>query len=152
VNISANSLISAGAVLLAFQAQVWAQKVDLAKAEYLSSCGACHGSDAKGKGVLAEQLKVPPADLTQLVKRNGGVFPLNAVYEKIDGRQEVKAHGSRDMPIWGYRYTPSPNLSSNQAFNPNSTASYLDLSYYPEAPIRNRILSLIDYLYRIQEK
>jgi mono/diheme cytochrome c family protein len=76
--------------LLALQAQAWAQKVDLGKTEYLSSCGPCHGSDAKGKGALADQLKATPADLTQLAKKNGGVFPINAVYEKIDGRQEVK--------------------------------------------------------------
>jgi mono/diheme cytochrome c family protein len=147
MNKTAKSLISASAVLLAFQAQAWAQKVDLAKAEYLSSCGACHGSDAKGKGVLAEQLKVAPADLTQLAKRNGGVFPLNAVYEKIDGRQEVKGHGSRDMPVWGHRYTPFP-IAPNQAFDPKSPQSYPS---DPEPVIRNRILSLIDYLYRIQE-
>jgi mono/diheme cytochrome c family protein len=78
-----------------------AQKPDVGKAEYLSSCAVCHGTDAKGKGSLAGQLKAAPADLTQLAKKNGGVFPLNAVYEKIDGRQDVKAHGPRDMPIWG---------------------------------------------------
>ena len=146
MNKTAKSLISASAALLAFQAQAWAQKVDLAKAEYLSSCGACHGSDAKGKGVLADQLKVAPSDLTQLAKKNGGVFPMNAVYEKIDGRQEVKAHGPRDMPVWGYRYTPFP-IAPNQAFDPKSP----QLSD-PEPVIRGRILSLIDYLYRIQEK
>jgi hypothetical protein len=64
----------------------------------------------------------------------------------------VKEHGPRDMPIWGYGYTPSPNLSPNQAFNPKSTESYLDLSYDPEVVIRSGVLSLVDYLYRIQEK
>jgi mono/diheme cytochrome c family protein len=98
---AAKALISASAVLLALQAQAWAQKPDVGKAEYLSSCAVCHGTDAKGKGSLAGQLKAAPADLTQLAKKNGGVFPLNAVYEKIDGRQDVKAHGPRDMPIWG---------------------------------------------------
>ena len=149
MNKAAKSLISASAILLAFQAQAWAQKVDLGKAEYLSSCGTCHGSDAKGKGVLADQLKVAPADLTQLAKKNGGVFPLNAVYEKIDGRQEVKTHGPRDMPIWGYRYTPIP-IAPNQSSDPKSLQSHL--SSDPESAIRGRILSLIDYLYRIQEK
>lgn len=93
MNKATKALISASAVLLAFQAQAWAQKLDVGKAEYLSSCGACHGSDAKGKGLFADQLKVAPTNLTQLAKNNGGVFPMNAVYEKIDGRQEVKAHG-----------------------------------------------------------
>ena len=149
MNKAAKALISAGAVLLAFQAQAWAQKVDSGKAEYLSSCAVCHGTDAKGKGSLAGQLKAAPADLTQLAKKNDGVFPLNAVYEKIDGRQDVKAHGPRDMPIWGYRYSPIP-MAPNQASNPKSPQSYL--SYDPEPMTRGRILSLIDYLYRIQEK
>ncbi len=101
---------------------------------------------------MAGQLKATPTDLTQLSKKNGGVFPMNAVYDSIDGRRELKAHGTRDMPVWGYRYTPSPNLSPNQAFNSKRTESYLDLSYDPEVLIRGRILALIDYLYRIQEK
>lgn len=65
-----------------------------------------HGSAAKGDGPMADQLGTAPAGLTQLAKKNGGIFPINAVYEKIDGRQEVKAHGSREMPVWGYRYAP----------------------------------------------
>ena len=141
-------LIFASAALCAFQAKAWAQKADVGQAEYLSSCGSCHGSDAKGKGPLADQLKVATTDLTQLAKKNGGVFPINAVYEKIDGRQEVKAHGSRDIPVWGFRYTPFP-MVPNQVFDPKSPQSYLS---DPEPVIRNRVLLLIDYLYRVQEK
>jgi mono/diheme cytochrome c family protein len=51
------------------------------KTEYLSSCAACHGEDGKGNGVLATVLKVPPADLTTLARRNGGDFPVTAVTE-----------------------------------------------------------------------
>ena len=106
---------------------------------------ACHGVDAKGKGPLADQLKVAPADLTQLAKKNGGVFPTNAVYEKVDGRQEIKAHGPREMPVWGYQYMPLP-IAPNQPFGPKA------LSQNREIVIRGRILSLIDYLHRMQEK
>lgn len=136
-------LISVSALLLAVQAEAWAEKIDVGEMEYFSGCAPCHGRDAKGKGPLADQLKAAPADLTQLAKKHGGVFPLNAVYEKIDGRQEVKAHGTREMPIWGYRYVPFP-IGADQAFN----RSLPD----PEPMIRERILSLIDYLNRIQEK
>ncbi|MGA6935856.1 MAG: cytochrome c, partial [Pseudolabrys sp.] len=97
---TAKFLICVGVVLFV-QGHAAAQEPDAGKIEFLSSCGACHGSDAKGKGPIADQLKVTPADLTQLAKKNGGVFPSNAVYEKIDGRQEVQAHGRRDMPVWG---------------------------------------------------
>ena len=120
----------------------------MGKTEYLSSCGACHGSDAKGKGQLADELKVAPADLTQLAKKNGGVFPVHAVSKKINGKQEVKAHSPRDMPVWGSRYIPFP-IAPNQAFEPKTPQSYPS---DPEPVIRGRILSLIDYRYRIQEK
>jgi len=44
---------------------------------------------------------ITPPDLRQLRKRNTGTFPFWQLYRVIDGRQEVMAHGSRDMPIWG---------------------------------------------------
>jgi hypothetical protein len=40
------------------------------------------------------------ADLTTNSKRNKGVCPFAHVYEVIDGRQDVKGHGSREMPVW----------------------------------------------------
>ena len=126
---------------LVLQGQVRAEDRSLGEAEYQLRCAVCHGADAKGQGPFAAQLKVEPPDLTQLAKKNGGIFPLSAVYEKIDGRQEVKAHGTRDMPVWGYRYMPSPNPSPQRS-NPTD----------PEPVVRNRILSLIDYLSSIQEK
>ncbi len=160
---TAKCLIAASAVL-AFQGQTWSQWRewrDGGRVEYLSSCAACHGNDGKGGGPVASQLKVAAPNLTQLAKKNGGVFPLYSVYEKIDGRQEVKAHGSRDMPIWGYRYSPWPKMPPDQAFDPKSVLSKppgilevpsADLAYDPEVLIRARVLALIDYLYRIQEK
>ena len=101
----------------------WSQNIDLGEMEYLSSCAACHGLDGNGKGPLSAELKSQPADLTILAKTNDGVFPVNAIYEVIDGRKAIKAHGTREMPIWGFRYTPSPN----QALS--STASDQDLNY-----------------------
>ena len=53
---------------------------------------------------LALSLIVLPANLTVLTKKNNGVFPFEAVYEVIDGRKEVTAHGTREMPVWGRRY------------------------------------------------
>ncbi len=108
------------------------QYVDFGKREYDNSCAVCHGVNAKGGGVYATNLKANPPDLTVLTKLNGGVFPIQKIYEVIDGRAQVLAHGPREMPIWGNEYTISP-------------------SPY-EAVVRNRILFLIDYLYRNQDK
>jgi mono/diheme cytochrome c family protein len=68
---------------------------------YASYCAVCHGADAKGGGSFVPQLKVPPPDLTQIAKRNGGAFPKMHVAEIIDGEFQKPPHGSKDMPIWG---------------------------------------------------
>jgi len=127
----------------------WAEDNDVGQVEYLSSCAACHGLNGKGDGPLSAALKSKPADLTVLAKNNG-VFPVNAVFEVVDGRKSVSAHGTREMPIWGFRYMPSPN--SPEAFGPTSANKYLNPSYNSEAEVRSRILALVDYLNRIQEK
>ena len=126
----------------------WSQNIDLGEMEYLSSCAACHGLDGNGKGPLSAELKSQPADLTMLAKRNDGVFPVNAIYEVIDGRKAIKAHGTREMPIWGFRYTPSPN----QALGSTASDQYLNLSFDPELVARSRVLAVVDYLNRIQAK
>jgi mono/diheme cytochrome c family protein len=64
-------------------------------------CAICHGSEGKGDGTLGLQLKEQPADLSQLSKRNSGTFPFWQVYGKIDGREDIGAHGPREMPVWG---------------------------------------------------
>lgn len=124
-------------------------KIDIGKSEFLSSCASCHGADGKGKGPVSEQLKVPPSDLTMLTKNNNGVFPTNAVYETIYGSKTVPAHGSREMPIWGERFNPVVNLPH-----------HVDPSYWKmagpeqsvEVVVRTRVLAVIDYLSRIQQK
>jgi mono/diheme cytochrome c family protein len=135
-------LIGASAMIIAATAvttAVAADKVDLGKREYESNCIACHGRDLKG-GAYVDFLKVSPPDLTLLSKKNGGVFPLERVYAVIDGRQEVKAHGPRDMPIWGRDY----QIKAGEY--------YVDMNYDPEAFVRGRIFALIDYLNRMQAK
>jgi mono/diheme cytochrome c family protein len=72
--------------------------------EYEIACMSCHGLDAKGDGPKARTLSTMPADLTLIAARNGGVFPARAIYDMIDGRGVIPAHGKRDMPVWGDRY------------------------------------------------
>ena len=78
-------------------------KTDLGKKEFELQCAICHGMDAKGNGFYRESLKVAPPDLTLLARKNGGVFPVERISSIIDGRAQIAAHGSRDMPIWGKR-------------------------------------------------
>lgn len=117
-----------------------AEKIDIGKQEYNANCAACHGVMGKGDGAFASQLKTRVPDLTLLSKNNNGVFPAARVYEVIDGRQQVSAHGTRDMPIWGNRYAAK------------GSPTYDDYPYDAEAFVRGRILVLIDYLYRLQAK
>lgn len=133
--------------VIGFGACALAQDIDVGKIEYQSSCAACHGADGKGKGPFGAALKSAPTDLTVLSKKNNGVFPVNAVYEVVDGRTAIGSHGTREMPIWGYRYRPPEAYKLKQAddyvYSPPAS---------PEGVVHGRILAVIDYLNRIQEK
>ncbi|MBZ5607020.1 MAG: cytochrome c [Acidobacteriia bacterium] len=73
---------------------------------YMDRCGACHGEDGKGNGPAVGALKVAPADLTSLAKRNGGKFPAEHVKKMVSEWVDIGAHGSREMPIWGDLFLP----------------------------------------------
>lgn len=64
-------------------------------------CVSCHGATGKGDGPYASNLTKPASDLTKISARNGGTFPEVKVRRYIEGADEVAAHGSRDMPLWG---------------------------------------------------
>lgn len=117
-----------------------AEKADIGRREYRDNCLNCHGEAGDGNGPYAQLLKKRASDLTQLMKRNGGVFPFARVYEVIDGRQIVMEHGERDMPIWGKVYLAKAG------------EYYFDTDYNPEQYVRARILALIEYISRLQAK
>ena len=120
------------------------QRFDIGKHEYENRCATCHGLSGKGDGSFAEFLKTTPTDLTALAKKNnGGVFPVDYVYKVIDGRQVVDSHGDREMPIWGSVYAREGRTVPD---------FYFDLPGSTEMRVQSRILALIDYLSRIQEK
>src|SRR6187402_2148684 len=72
-----------------------------AGAMFQSYCSACHGKAGKGDGPAAAALKKAPADLTKITARHGGKYPEVQVKRYIEGLDEVAAHGTRDMPMWG---------------------------------------------------
>ena len=90
------------------QTKVQKEQIARGKLSYRIYCRNCHGAEAKGDGSVASLLKVPPSDLTTIRARNGGTFPEERVTAMLDGREEVAAHGSRDMPLWGQVFQEDP--------------------------------------------
>lgn len=81
-------------------------------------CTSCHGEDARGNGPVARALMKPPADLTRIAARRGGNFPTGEISRMIDGRFEVTAHGTREMPVWGETLSaavPEPGIGEEIA-------------------------------------
>ena len=134
------AIIAFGLSLCATAPDVYAQKSDFGKREYDRQCAVCHGKLGKGDGPYAGIVDTRIADLTTLSKSNNGVFPFQRVYEVIDGRRVVKAHGPSDMPIWGDRYRVA------------AADYHVDVPYDEEAFVRTRILALSEYINRLQTK
>jgi len=94
-------------------------------------CAVCHGTSGKGDGPASGEFKIPPANLTLLAKNHNGTFPEAYVAEVIQtGPRDAKAHGSKDMPVWG------------------SLFSHLG----DEATVKLRIHNLTAYIGTLQEK
>ena len=100
---------------------------------FKSYCASCHGTAAKGDGPLSANLRIAPADLTQLAKRNRGKFDPEKVRRAIDGRDSKAIHGGSDMPVWG------------DAFKRAGEG-------YSEAKVKDRIAALVEYLETVQER
>ena len=118
----------------------WAQEDEIiagGQIKYQKYCATCHGPAGKGDGEMAKFLVFKPADLTQLGKQNKGEFPFWRVYRAIDGREIVRGHGSREMPLWGFVFQVEEGA--------NGTTTQEDL-------IRGRVWQLVYYLESIQEK
>ena len=105
---------------------------------YQAYCAVCHGKTGEGNGPAASALKVPPADLTMLAKRNHGKYPINHVMSILRfGMHEPAAHGTSQMPIWG------PLFSS---LHPDSMRG-------PQSPVVTmRITNLARYIEKLQKK
>jgi len=127
VNLTFKPLILASA-LAAFSTGALAEDTDLGKMNYESNCAACHGQSGKGDGPVSVELRTKPTDLTLIAQRNGGVFPVDILHRVIDGRKTIRAHGTYEMPVWGFVFIRSD----------------------PEDVARKRILAIIAYLKSLQ--
>ena len=131
-------VLSAATTAVSQQNVPSSQSIDLGKWEFEAHCAVCHGLSGAADAPYEVFLTKSTPNLSTLSKRNGGVFPFARVYEVIDGRQEVQAHGPKDMPIWGRDY-----MAMGTRINPY---------YDPEAFVRAKILALTEYVYRLQAK
>ena len=113
--------------------QLPANAVPTGKEMFKQYCAPCHGLDAKGHGPSAATLKVRPANLTTLAKRNGGEFPTDLVANVLRFGPGATAHGgSSEMPTWAgvFRYMDDNN----------------------QTVVQKRIKNLCDYVASLQEK
>ena len=92
--------IVVASALVTVGAQVQSQPYS-GSGDYQAYCASCHGANARGDGVIAKSLKKRPADLSQLTRRNNGIFPGEKIAKTIDGRMPGSPHGDADMPAWG---------------------------------------------------
>ena len=79
---------------------------------------------------MARLLTTPPTNLRQLSERYGNPLPADQIARYIDGRTDVRAHGPRDMPVWGTRFYSEGRGSKSQ--------------------VKGLIASLVAYLQSIQ--
>ena len=112
------------------------EAINAGKAEYMRSCALCHGNDGKGNGIYASKLLVKPKNIALLQKENSGVFPAREIFQIIEGRDDIKLHGPKAMPVWGDRFDHESLLYVDKRF----TRTF----------VRGRIFELLLYLEEIQ--
>ena len=112
--------------------------------------GACFaallGSPANGHCLIApsnvvrtvrRRHGIAPADLTQLTKKNGGVFPFQETEDVIDGRRYIApSHERLDMRFLGVTMQ-----SEDKKFTPES-----------DAKVKARIDAMVRYIESIQQR
>lgn len=112
-----------------------AQDNGLGSELFETSCAICHGTDGRGHGEFGDVLTVAPPDLTLLSENNDGVFPYLRVFQTVDGRTQIRAHGV-SMPIWGDVFARELGETGGP--------------YGQELIIRARMMALVDYVESLQ--
>lgn len=116
-----------------------AQEIALGKEIYADRCAVCHGEAGAGDGPVGELFEVRPKNLTNLAAENNGAFPFSTVYQSIDGRRDITAHGNTQMPIWGEYFIA--DAIADPSINPK------DAQMITQA----RILAVVYYLQTLQD-
>ena len=132
-----NSVAVAVVVGLGMSSPVMAQSNMVGEAAFAEACAVCHGSDGQGGGEFADVLTIKPPDLTTISMRNDGQFPYLTVFQIVDGRTTLRAHGSSVMPIWGDYFSREVEGGPE--------------GYGTELMVRARIVALVDYIETLQK-
>jgi hypothetical protein len=108
------------------------------KDQFNARCAPCHGTSGKGNGPAAKQLGMPLPDLTTYAKRNGGAFPTELAWSKIDGRPTGWSD-ERSMPVWGrdFRHEAMQNTPATKK---------------PETYVAAEIFAIVEHLKSMQVK
>ena len=101
---------------------------------YQQLCSSCHGVSGHGDGPVASLIRIGVPDLTRIAQHDGGEFPTEDVRRTIDGRWDRRAHGARDMPVWGWQLYDSSATNDAQE----------------RAQVDSMINRLVEYLRSIQ--
>lgn len=67
---------------------------------YAAYCVGCHGEDGLGYGRYSSDCTVPPSDLTQLARKNYGIYPVEKVRQVLRQGTGQAPAGRGYMPIW----------------------------------------------------
>jgi mono/diheme cytochrome c family protein len=90
-------------------------------------CASCHGRGGKGDGPVAQALRYRPTDLTQLARRNDGVFPTARVRAVLLGYENpLIAHGDSEMPVWGVIFRQLDTSDTHAAIRIENLVGYLE--------------------------
>jgi mono/diheme cytochrome c family protein len=139
-----SSLAAGGETALAQTSTQMSESEQVAegKAIFQLYCAACHGSDARGGGPVAADLKTEPPSLREIAKRRQGKFDEAEIRAYIDGRDMPRAHGTPEMPVWGSLFRYIAEVSDTLASDEEGI----------EKKAQERITMLIKYLETIQDK
>lgn len=99
---------------------------------FADNCAGCHGADAGGGPEVDGA--VPP-DLTRIMQRAGGAFPVAEVLSQIDGFHAVEL-SPRVMPEWGLIF--------------GDPTALVDTGDGVMTPVSPELLALLEHLQRVQ--
>jgi mono/diheme cytochrome c family protein len=123
------AIVATGILLLLVVASCTTQPSPSGGDLFAANCASCHGRYAEGDGPAGAAMARAIPDLRYLAANNGGVFPRGRLEDVIDGRAFVKAHGDREMPVWGEAFAtlsgPTRSAQARAAANIHALVDYL---------------------------